>query len=62
VRPPVLARHASHHQNRVVATRFRVLRFDGVLLGGATSLERAETMAAVLRQGQRRDFAQVVAR
>lgn len=36
-------------------------RGDGAM-SCATSLERAEMMAAVLRAGQRRDFAQVVAK
>lgn len=53
---------SQHHEQRSVSARFKVIRFDGVLLGGAMSLERAEAMAAVLRTGQRRDFAQAVAR
>lgn len=52
----------NHHTRRVQVARFRVVRFDGVLLGGCNSETRAETMRSVLAQGQRPDFAVVMTR
>ena len=48
--------------DKATSERFRVVRFDGVTLGGSTSRAVAERLRNVLCQGQRRDFATVVKR
>ncbi len=53
--------HVQHH-DRAVSERFRVVRFDGVTLGGSTSRAVAERLRNVLCQGQRADFAVVMVR
>jgi len=50
------------HDERTVAVRYRVVRFDGVTLGGSSSLAVAERLAQVIRAGQRADYAVVMVR
>jgi hypothetical protein len=60
---PRLGRNLRTHQQataRPRRTRFVVVRWDGVALGEAPTLERAEALADKLSQGQQRDFARVV--
>lgn len=40
-------------------TERKLYRFDGVLLGGTSRRERAEQLAEVLSQGQRKGFVEV---
>ena len=42
--------HVQHH-DRAVSERFRVVRFDGVTLGGSTSRAVAERLRNVMCQG-----------
>lgn len=57
VRPP-----KARDYTAAASERWRVIRHDGVVLGGATSREVAERLRNVLCQGQRHDFAFVVKR
>jgi hypothetical protein len=62
---PRLGRNLRTHQAltvRAPKVRFVVVRWDGVELGGATTLEAAERLADSVSQGQERDFARVVKR
>jgi hypothetical protein len=61
---PRLGRNLRTHQQataRPRRTRFVVVRWDGVALGEAPTLEQAEETARVASQGQRPDFVRVVA-
>ena len=61
---PRLGRNLRAHQQSLAArtrrARYVVVRWDGVELGGASTLEAAERLADSLSQGQERDFARVV--
>ena len=48
--------------DKATSERFRVVRFDGVTLGGSTSRFVAERLRNTLCQGQRADFAVVMVR
>lgn len=48
--------------DKATSERFRVVRFDGVTLGGSTSRAVAERLCGVIKQGQRADYAFVMAR
>jgi hypothetical protein len=61
---PRLARNLRTFQSATMAprrTRFAIVRWDGVELGEAPTREQAEDTARVASQGQRSDFARVVA-
>jgi xanthine/CO dehydrogenase XdhC/CoxF family maturation factor len=47
---------------RAHVVRYRVVRFDGVVMGGSSSRAAAERMANVIRTGQRADYAVVMVR
>jgi len=47
---------------RAAVVRYRVVRHDGVTLGGSSSLAVAERLAQVIRAGQRADYAVVMVR
>lgn len=49
----------THHSIRSERARFKLIRWDGVLLGGTSRRERAEQLAEVLSQGQRKGFVEV---
>ena len=53
---------APRDYDKATSERFRVVRFDGVVLGGSTSLAVAERLARVIRAGQRADYAVVMVR
>lgn len=60
--PVSLRSRPARDYDRATSERFRVVRFDGVTLGGSTSRAVAERLANVIRQGQRADYAVVMVR
>jgi hypothetical protein len=54
-------KHAPRDE-RAAVVRYRVVRFDGVTLGGSSSLAVAERLARVIRAGQRADYVVMMVR
>ena len=58
-----MAQRENRHHERAEVARYRIVRFDGAVLGGFSPLERArQALAVIVRPDLPRGYAHIVSR